>query len=314
MSEGKELKVALKEEPLKPQKRLSPTSINTYFECPRKYFYTYIAKIKIKPSIHLVKGMVVHKALEDFFRGYRKNLEEHMVKRLENAWKKHYKDLRDLELPAEELETAKEDCLGMVTEYYIALDRKMKMLQKVGKASNEAHAYYLLKPKFRELWIEDKDLHLCGYIDRVHQDYDGIVTLGDYKTSSKYGVGLESKYKRQLALYSLLYANKEKSLPHYVAVIFLRYGEEYLLEVTPSLLKLARETVRYVYGHTRSVDIEDYPLKEGKLCRWCTFNKICSGEEEWEKVLREQKLKKIVEEREKKEKKEKSKKVEEDVL
>ena len=36
----------------------SPSSINTYLRCPRKYFYRYIRKLKDKPSIHLIRGCV----------------------------------------------------------------------------------------------------------------------------------------------------------------------------------------------------------------------------------------------------------------
>ncbi|MFH1173660.1 MAG: PD-(D/E)XK nuclease family protein, partial [archaeon] len=45
----------------------SPSSINTYKQCPRKYYYTYILKLPTKPSIHLTRGHVAHAALEDFF-------------------------------------------------------------------------------------------------------------------------------------------------------------------------------------------------------------------------------------------------------
>ena len=45
----------------------SPSSINTYFQCPRKYYYIYNMKLKTSPSIHLVRGLVAHKVLENFF-------------------------------------------------------------------------------------------------------------------------------------------------------------------------------------------------------------------------------------------------------
>lgn len=280
-----------------PQKRLSPSSINSFYKCPRQYYFNYIQKIKQKPNIHLAKGLVVHKTLEDFFRGYPKKgtLRESITKLFEKAWASQLAYIKGLELNHEDLEQSKKDCENMVEEFLVGQERKIKMYIHMGKAENERHAYYLLKPKFRELWLEDKELKLCGYIDRVHTDFDGITTLGDYKTSNKYGIGLPQDYKRQLALYSLLYVNVEKKIADFVSVIFLRFGEEYLLEVTPSLLKYARECHRYVWEQTRSIDIEDYPLKESKLCRWCSFFDICTGHSEYHGEVRQKELKEFLE-------------------
>ena len=45
----------------------SPSSINTHKQCPRKYWYSYVARLPSKPSIHLVRGTIVHAVLEKFF-------------------------------------------------------------------------------------------------------------------------------------------------------------------------------------------------------------------------------------------------------
>jgi CRISPR/Cas system-associated exonuclease Cas4 (RecB family) len=45
---------------------LSPTAINTYLYCPRKYYLRYIKRLKSKLSIYLIRGNVVHKAIEKF--------------------------------------------------------------------------------------------------------------------------------------------------------------------------------------------------------------------------------------------------------
>jgi len=274
-----------------PQENISPSSINTYFKCPRSYFYRYICKLKTKPSIHLVKGILIHSTLEDFFRGYKHDMEEHMLNIFSKRWKGQEQNLKDLELTDEELVQAKQDCLNMINEYYITISRQMNSLIEAGKAENFQHAYYLIKPKFKELKVADEELHCLGFIDTVNQGYDGALTLGDYKTSKKYGVGLAMDYKRQMSIYALLYSYQEKVTPDFVAVVFLRYGMEYILEVTPSLLKNARETIIDTYNKTRSTDIEEYPKIEGALCKWCDYKEICDGTEDWQKTLRVQKLK-----------------------
>jgi len=309
MSEIKEIEESSKESrELEPQKNISPSSVNTYFKCPRSYFYNYIAKLKTKPSIHLVKGTIVHSVLEDFFRGYKNDMEQHMLTLFSKRWEKSEQSIKDLEISDEEIAAAKQDCLNIINEYYVSIERQMKSLIQAGKAENLQHAYYLIKPKFREKKVSNEDLHCLGFIDRISEGYDGALTLGDYKTSSKYGIGLPMDYKRQLAIYALLYSLQEKTTPDFVAVIFLRYGMEYILEVTPSLLKYATGVIEETYAKTRSTSIEEYPLKEGALCKWCDFRHICDGTEDWEKKLRMQKLKEIAtKEKKDKEKAEKKK-------
>ena len=49
-----------------PKKFQSPTSINTYLRCPRKYYLRYIKRLKSKPSIHLIRGKAVHETIAQF--------------------------------------------------------------------------------------------------------------------------------------------------------------------------------------------------------------------------------------------------------
>jgi len=48
------------------RKILSPTSINTYLRCPRKYYLKYIKGLKEKPSIYLIRGKAVHDTIARF--------------------------------------------------------------------------------------------------------------------------------------------------------------------------------------------------------------------------------------------------------
>jgi len=288
MSEAKEEIVVTEGEVLTPQNRLSPTSINSFFRCPRCYFFQYIAKLKTPPNINLVKGSIVHKVLEDFFRGYKSDMQEHILDLFNKSWDKNEQAIKDLELPPEELTKEKQDALNIIMEFYISFKRKIDAFVQVGKADNESHAFYLLKPKFRELFVEDKELHCCGYIDRVHEDFNGYLTIADYKTSNRYGVGFPEEYERQLSIYALLYKNQTKEWPHFAAVVFLRFGETDRLKITPEVLKSARDTIIDVYGRTRSVNIEDYPI--GRDTKFCNFRDLHDGTADWEDKLRGQKL------------------------
>lgn len=294
MTEKKEDEFIVDEQDLKPQATLSPTSINVWYKCPRQYFYTYIARLKVKPTIELVKGSIIHKVLEEFYEEFKPDLREHLINTFYKVWSENKNRVRELEV-TQDIEThMKADAINILLEYYNSIKRKIDMYKFMGKAEDDYHGFYLLKPKFREKYITDPDLKLCGYIDRVNIDFDGLITIGDYKTSNKFGIGFPIDYKRQLALYSLLYRNKEKVTPDFAAVIFLRFGEEYLLEVTPSLLRYAQETADEVYRATRSTNIKDYPMRESNLCRWCPFYDICSNKVKWEERLRLERMEDLI--------------------
>lgn len=295
MSELEEIKIAITDKVLVPSKRLSPTSVNSFYKCPREFYYTYVEKAKIKPNIHLVKGSIVHKVLENFFRGYQSNPKTWLKDNFRKEWTKNDNLIKSLELQPKDLMLHKKDAFRMIMDFFELHNRKVKALIQNQKAENEQHAFFLVKPRMREMFVEDEEIHCAGYIDRVHIDYNNVMTLGDYKTSSKFGIGMPEDYKRQLAIYALLYYRKTKVMPDFVAIIFLRYGEEFLLEVTPSLLDYARGSIEYVWDRTRTSDIKDYPLKEGTLCRWCQYFPVCSKEADFQSKKRIEKIKEMIE-------------------
>ncbi|MEK6900704.1 MAG: PD-(D/E)XK nuclease family protein, partial [Nanoarchaeota archaeon] len=45
----------------------SPSSINTFKQCQRKYYYQYIEKLPTFPSIHTVRGSIAHSCLEHIY-------------------------------------------------------------------------------------------------------------------------------------------------------------------------------------------------------------------------------------------------------
>ena len=155
---------------------------------------------------------------------------------------------------------------------------------------NQSHGFHLLKPKFREKFYHDKELNLCGFVDRIHTDFNGTTTIADYKTSNRYGVGIKDEYELQCGIYALLYERLEKRRADFTSIIFVRFGEEVRTRVTPSQIKAALTTVNEVNAKTKSNKIEDYTKHEGKFCQWCSYNKECSGIKEFEGEQRKKKI------------------------
>ena len=271
---------------------LSPSSAITYTRCPREFWFSYVMRIKTPPSIHLVKGTVVHKVLEDFFKKFEDNFQDRSEKIFLALWasKDIQDDLEELKLEPEVLEREKQDCMNMIHLYIMGLELKFNYLIFAEKAQNKRHAFYLLKPKMKEKYYRDEELNLHGYVDRIHTDFKSEVTIGDYKTSKRYGIGIKDEYELQSAIYALLYERCEKKRADWTSIIFLRYGEEVRTRVTPSQIRVALDTVKTINAAVVSNKKCDYPMREGKFCTWCNWFPYCAGLKEAEDEIQEKKV------------------------
>ena len=256
--------------------RLSPSAILTYLRNPREFYYNYILRLHTPTSNHLIKGSVVHRVLEWFFtKRFNPKMEEHVEDLFNKAWKEREEEWNTLQFSEEKTEQERQDCINQIQLYIRTFRIKMDGLKMAKKAEDDKHAFYLLRPKFKELWIEDKDLNLCGYIDRIHTDFDGNITIGDYKTSARFGIGTKMDYVIQCGIYAYLYRKVHKRIPDFVSIIYLRYGDEVNIMVTPDLIKFAIDKVKYVRDRVMSDNIEDYPRNESD--KFFLFHDIDSG-------------------------------------
>lgn len=245
--------------------RLSPSSINTFFKCPRLFYYTYILKKRAPPNIHLYKGTFIHNVLEKLFLNSKHvDLDSYMRLSM-TKWKIPAKMVSNQEEAAfHRLEAEK-----MLKMFANRFDEKLDMIILEGKARDKNHAWNLIKPKLREFKIYDKELHLVGIIDSVENSYDNMVYLIDYKTSKLYRHILPEDYIRQTRIYAYLYYKEFGKLPNYLGVHYLRYGEVFIIPVTDNMLGQVIQDVATVRNGIKSKNIEDYPK-----CNfdWCDCN------------------------------------------
>jgi len=258
----------------------SPSSINTYKQCPRRYYYSYVLKLPTKPSIHLTRGKVAHSALEDFFKvnipesldGFEEFLQKTILSLFSMHWDSAKKELDSLPLTdAEKRFYHKETQLMLINWLYYFIKR-IKNYMEDGKSFQEA--FDILTPE-REVKYRSETYGVQGFIDAIEK-IDGKVKLVDYKTSKKFDI--TPAYELQLAIYSLLYKEKHNELPDEVTIFFLK-SEEKTLPVTPELLDLAKFEVEQIHAATESKEMHDYPMKPSPLCKWktgqCDFYEKC---------------------------------------
>jgi ATP-dependent helicase/DNAse subunit B len=262
----------------------SPSSINTYKQCPRKYYYQYIVKLPRIESIHQIRGKIVHTTLETFFKidisQISKEHQEFELNALlqgifQKEWETSRPKLLNLRLDSKSLEFYYQESKEMLESWYQSFLSRVKLKQNNSLTFEEA--FNLLKPK-TEVHFVSEEFQVQGFIDAIH-DVNGEVSLMDYKTSKNGEISDE--YKLQLAIYALLFYEKYGKHPTLVGIDFLKHGPKYL-RVDEELYALAETECKLIQENTTSEDIRDYPMNPGPLCKWstgqCDFYDICFGQ------------------------------------
>jgi putative RecB family exonuclease len=265
--------------PVEPGRLQSPSSILTYKQCPRKYFYRYIAKLPTSKSIHLVRGSIAHKVLEDIYDIDITNIPEEsfiitmrfvLQEKLRQEWEKAQADLAELGLSDTQLEDYYNDTRVMINNFFHYLVDRMRQFTSLGVKE----AFERVKPA-REVELHSKALHVRGYADAIVREGEKLVIL-DYKTSRK--MDMTEDYRLQLGIYSMIYEELER-LPDEVGIFFLKHGQELRMPVTRALVEEARAECTAIHINTRSKEIKDYPKRVSPLCKWssgqCEFYDTC---------------------------------------
>ncbi len=262
----------------------SPSSINTYNQCPRRYFHNYIQRLKSKGNIHTIKGNVVHSVLETFFEeplpenldynNVEEWISEKTFKLFVRFWKEKKEIVKRLEISEGMEAIGINDCVNILNQWTISF---MKRMQKTNLPCKEA--FNALKPKHKEKYFKSEKFSVHGFVD-VIEEVDGRIRLMDYKTSSSSYVGDE--YFLQLGVYALLYEENLSVQPQEVGIYFLRdENGERVLTVNDNMLENAKRQIVKHHGRTQSDDMKEYPKKPGFQCKWatgqCDFYKLCFG-------------------------------------
>ena len=256
----------------------SASSINTYKQCPRKYYYRYIEELETSANIYSIRGNVMHSTLEEFF-----NLDTKILSNInyefeltiisheifKKEWTKKAKDLNELKLAPARLAFFKKESQDMLN---IWLRNFFKKLEGEVKDKTFREAFEILRPE-TEVYLESEKYQVRGYVDALHK-IEGKIILMDYKTSTR--DQMTDEYRLQLAIYSLLYYDKFGKIPDRVGLDLLRHGER-IIDVDDELIELAKRETLAMKDRTISKEKEDYPIQKSRLCPWCDFKNICKN-------------------------------------
>lgn len=252
----------------------SHSRISTYENCPLRFKYRYIDKLKpeIEKTIEAHLGTAVHNTLEWLYNTIKESqnwspkIDEIMQKYTEE-WQKDFSD-----------------------EKIKIVNKNLTARDYFNKGIHFLIDYYTRHTPFKDGTIEcEKGIlinldeagvyKLQGFIDRlVYNVEKQRYEVHDYKTAKTLPTQEKMDKDRQLALYAIAVKNeygKEKE----VALIWHYLAHNKSIEskrTNEQLEQLKKETIEKIKEIESATE---FPAKKSILCNWCEFQNICTNRE-----------------------------------
>jgi putative RecB family exonuclease len=243
---------------------LSPSKVSSFKECALAFRYSAIDHLPEPPSLHAVKGTLVHRALELLM------LEEDPGGRtLETALDKLARAAAEMATDSEftglhlDLETEEEfvaDAEQLIRNYFDLED---------------PNAVRVMGTELL-LSVQIGSLTLRGIIDRLELDDAGEMVVTDYKTGRAPGSAYEQPRLGGVHFYAFLCEQVFGRRPSRVQLLHLR--EPLIISTVPSeqSIRGLRQRATAVWDAVeRACQDEDFRPKPGRLCQFCAYHAYC---------------------------------------
>lgn len=242
---------------------LSPSRAADFRQCPLLYRYRAIDRFPEQPTPAQTRGHVVHAALENLFdmpAELRTPESAHLL--VEGAWAA----MCEADPTLHDTITGEDDTAflaqtqRLITTYYTMENPTAFDAQAV-----EAH-----------FEIEDDDVVLRGYIDRIDVAPTGEVRVVDYKTGRSPSEAYEAKALFQMKFYALAILRRHGVVPHRLQLMYLSDGTQ--LHYCPDRDELERfaRTLRAIWAAiTSAAATGDFRPHKSSMCKFCEHKARC---------------------------------------
>jgi len=245
----------------------SNSSLGTFEECPLKYRFAYVDRIRIpEEGIEAFLGSRFHEVMEKLYEElpYKKNTLDDCLSYFDVRWDREFHEDVMIVAPDKTAEDYKKLGRKFIEDYYRRYDpfdqSRVLGLERRFSVDLDGTGRYLVK----------------GVIDRLAQAPDGTYEIHDYKTSSSLPEQKKMDEDRQLALYQI----GLMSMWNDVRVVrlvwhFVAFDKELTSERTPDELERVKADVKRLIDEIESRPPDAFEPRESALCDWCGFWDYC---------------------------------------
>jgi putative RecB family exonuclease len=245
-------------------KSLSPSKVSAFKECALAFRLSAIDKIPEPPSPWLVKGTLVHRALELLF------WEEPAGRRTPNAAAGH------LERAWAEMQADPEfEALGLSDQDAAAFRAAAQELVANYFAIEDPNTVHTIGT---ELYLEVQmgSLTLRGIIDRLDLTGDGQLVVVDYKTGRAPSQAFENGRLGGVNFYAFLCEQVFGQRPASVQLLHLADPVAIISTPTAQSIRGLEQRTRAIWtAIERACEREDFRPKPSRLCDYCSYKEFC---------------------------------------
>ncbi|OPL12035.1 MAG: hypothetical protein AVO34_02145 [Firmicutes bacterium ML8_F2] len=241
--------------------RVSYSGLETFVNCPAKYKFQYVERIKVPKLKEAIFGTLIHECLKMFHEPSQTDYvsEEKLLKYFTERWNSEiYQD-------KQEEAFAFHQGIKILKDYYLQ------------NQSSEFNIINLETP-FEAPVLDGAELHqITGRIDRIDKLEDGTFEIIDYKTSKKMPSQEDVNQNFQLAIYYLGVINRWPSLkkqnrPVKLSLYYLRHGEKLSAFQNAEKVKETRQKILSIIDQIKKSSFEP---RMNSLCDWCSYQPYC---------------------------------------
>jgi putative RecB family exonuclease len=245
-----------------PPAYLSPSSIETYRQCPQKFKLSRIDRISEPPTWFTHLGTFVHDVLEHM---YQQDPDQRTLEHVRALAKVRWAD-GDWQNQVESLAEKK----GTIADFK---NQAFACMSNLFTLEDPAHTEFDGMEHNVSATVEG--VALRGIIDRFTFGDDGI-TISDYKTGKVPNDRFKSEDDKffQLLAYALMLQEADQEETSKVQLLYLAKPVVHELSVTPVKLSIAKGTiVETKEGVDNSCESGVFHCNVGTLCDWCFYKK-----------------------------------------
>jgi putative RecB family exonuclease len=250
----------------------SHTRLETFRQCARRYFYRYVARVRLPEEPETIAQFVgkrAHEALERLYREVQRGrvpAEPELRAWFRDGWNTEWHDavmMPDDERPPEEHRREAEGWLGDYHRRHapFAGSRTLAVERRIAFPLDEG-----------------RRATMTGFIDRLARAPDGTWQIHDYKTNRKLPTQQEKDADPQLAYYEIgvrrMWPEAERiELTWHFLAFDTALTSRRTQEQLDALRGEALVTIADAEARPRRDDA--FPTHETRLCDWCEFQSVC---------------------------------------
>ena len=247
---------------------LSPSRLDDFQRCPRRYQYTSIERRRQPATYATVKGRVVHQVLESLF-----NVEA---------------DARTTEVAWSALPGALDAILSEEVRTDLGLDDDLDddLARRLRDEVARIVANYFAMEDPASVHVEGVELRLratvdgtpiLGILDRLDRDEHGELVIVDYKTGSLPSRSFDTATFANTELYAALCESTLGERPSRIRLLYVTHGEAIERAVSAIVLDARVRAASSAWSRiTRYYEAGEFPATPSRnACRFCPYTDVC---------------------------------------